>query len=246
MTDRTGPRPEAEVPGQELLRVTIGSHAHGTARPDSDIDQRVVFALPTTDFFQIGKKAHETVWVEGKLDLTGWEVGHYLKLATQCNPTILEVLWAPIVSSTHWGEQLRGLRQGLLDRKRIYESFSGYSSNQQKKMLGDIGSKEGITWTYRHWKFSMALLRVLQQGIHLLDNGELLINLSEGAPFDQAMHRILLECREGKLSPGDVIDEAHELRLQLFSAYNRSSLPVGPDLTDAQNLLNQVRTDMLL
>lgn len=249
MTDeRTGRRPEQEVPGMELLRVSVGSHAHGTATPDSDVDQRVVFAQPTGDFFKLTGKAKETVWVEhggedGKLDITGWELGKYVKLATQCNPTVLEVLWAPIVYQNADGEALRELRGSLLNRQRVYDAFNGYASNQRKKMLGEVDqNREGITWTPHHWKFAAALIRVLHQGARLLHSGELPVALAEGTDSDRAVHSILMDCREGKMSPGAVVDVAQELRLALHRLYLESSLPTEPDLSQAQKLLDGVRS----
>ncbi len=246
--ERTGRKPEQDVPGQELLRVSVGSHAHGTATADSDIDQRVVFAMPTSSFFQIGKNPKETVWVEhggsdGKLDITGWELGKYVKLATQCNPTVLEVLWAPVVYSNAEGEALRGLRGSLLNKKRVYDAFNGYASNQRKKMLGEVDqNREGITWTPHHWKFAPPLIRVLHQGARLLESGELPVALAEGNESDKWTHRILINCREGRMSPGEVIDEAQVLRIALHRKYLESSLPTEPDLSKAQELLDGVRS----
>ncbi len=232
----------------ELLRVSVGSHAHGTATPDSDVDQRVVFAQPTGDFFKLTGKAKETVWVEhggpdGKLDTTGWELGKYIKMATQCNPTVLEVLWAPVVFQNEDGEALRGLRGSLLNKQRVYDAFNGYASNQRKKMLGEVDqNREGITWTPHHWKFAAALIRVLHQGARLLESEELPVALAEGNESDKWTHGILVNCREGRMSPGEVIDEAQTLRLALHRKYLESSLPTEPDLSKAQELLDGVRS----
>lgn len=36
-----------------ILKVLVGSHAHGLAGPDSDKDFRSVFAMPTVELFQL-------------------------------------------------------------------------------------------------------------------------------------------------------------------------------------------------
>src|SRR3990167_7324772 len=102
-----------------ILRVLVGSRAHGLAGPDSDYDYRGVFVRPTSELLSIGAKPYLTQWTEAdkakgeKLDDTAWEVGHFLQLATHCNPTILEVLAAPRVDEgsdwSSWGTDLRGL-----------------------------------------------------------------------------------------------------------------------------------------
>jgi len=144
MADRTGKRPDLEIPGTEILRVLIGSQAHGTATEDSDRDERCVFVVPTEAFFTVDNrgvsKPPQTVWVEDKesgQDLTGWELTHFCKMAINCNPTVLEVLWAPALTETLEGRQLRQLRKSFLSRLRIREAFSGYAHNQRKKMLDE-------------------------------------------------------------------------------------------------------------
>ena len=41
-----------------ILKVVVGSHAHGLAGPDSDKDFRSVFVLPTAAFFRVGFKSN--------------------------------------------------------------------------------------------------------------------------------------------------------------------------------------------
>ena len=114
----------------------MGSHAHGLAIETSDYDYRGVFVAPTRDFFSLGGKPVDTNWIEGeKEDDTSWEIGHFLKLAIHSNPSILEVFVAPVVESTPEGEQLRALFPYVWSSKKVYNSFLGYSKNQQKKML---------------------------------------------------------------------------------------------------------------
>ena len=37
-----------------ILKVVVGSHAHGLAGPESDKDFRSVFILPTAELFRVG------------------------------------------------------------------------------------------------------------------------------------------------------------------------------------------------
>ena len=43
-----------------ILKVVVGSHAHGLAGPESDKDFRSVFILPTAELFRVGFKYQGT------------------------------------------------------------------------------------------------------------------------------------------------------------------------------------------
>jgi len=79
----------------QILKVLVGSHAHGLATAESDYDYRAVFVQPTEEILGLGHKAQNNQWLEGDIDNTSYEVGHFLFLASKSNPTILEVFHAP-------------------------------------------------------------------------------------------------------------------------------------------------------
>ncbi|KKK67334.1 hypothetical protein LCGC14_2955100, partial [marine sediment metagenome] len=152
--------------GIEILRVLCGSRAYGLHDDDSDFDYHGIFVVPTNRLLSIGPKIRETAWVEGtEQDNTAWEVGHFLKLAVQCNPTILETFVAPVEMQDGWGERVRALFPYVISRKQVYEAFRGYSRNQRKKMFEPTG---GVRAGERMWKFAVAYIRVLYHGIRLL------------------------------------------------------------------------------
>lgn len=224
MNDRTGKRPDLDVPGTVVLHVLVGSRAHGTADDDSDRDERCVFVRPTETFFQFDShgnpKGKDTVWVEDHetQDLTGWELGRFIKLALNCNPTMLEVLWAPEVAggqTSEIGRQLRDHRKVFLDRKRVHDAFTGYSNNQRKKML----EQPEVAWTRRNWKFAEAYLRVLYQGRWLLTYDELPVDLT--GDDHREILALLKKVKCGEVSAGAVIDSARGSLYQLEQAYQR-------------------------
>ena len=242
---RTGKRPDLEIPGTTILHVLIGSQAHGTADEDSDRDERIVFVRPTETFFHFDNRGNphgkDTVWVEDHEteDLTGWELGRFIKLAMNCNPTILEVLWAPEVGEANvYGAQLIKMRSLLLDKKKIRDAFLGYSNNQRKKML----EQPEVAWTRRNWKFAEAYIRVLYQGITLLQTGNLPVDLRESRPD---IVPFLKEIKRGQVSAGKVIDAAREKVVELESAYQRSSIQTQEerDVTLLNNWLSYIRKE---
>ena len=176
-----------------ILKVIVGSRAHGLAGPDSDVDFRGVFLHPTSHILSIGAKPKLTDWVEGvplpegvedtargKVDDTAWELGHFLSLATHCNPTILEVFAAPVEMATADGEWMRELLPMIWHPQGVKDAFVGYGLNQRKKFLDgkDV----------RPHKYAVAYLRVLYQAHVLLTEGVLPVSMI-GTPVYDTLKR---------------------------------------------------------
>lgn len=115
-----------------ILKTLVGSRSHGLHNEDSDFDFRGVSLEKTSSMMSLGYKNHPVSWIEGKEDQTSYELGHFLQLATKSNPSILEVLVAPVEEKTKEGEDLRALFPCLWNSVDVYNSFTGYSHNQQK------------------------------------------------------------------------------------------------------------------
>ena len=231
-----------------LLEALVGSRAYGTATEDSDIDRRIVFAHKTREMLSVDDRgnsiAKDTVWEETPGDdVTGWEVGKFVKMALSCNPTALEVLWAPAIHVDLWGERLRYLRRAFLSRDRVYEAFSGYASNQAKKMLNEPGA--GL-WTVRNWKFAEAYLRALYQGLMLLTTGELPIDMQNVRSVfgDETAGNELLRAKRGEMSKSAVVDQADMLERRLRAASLLGDVPVRADLTAVNTFLVALRLAM--
>ncbi|MBP8117394.1 MAG: nucleotidyltransferase domain-containing protein, partial [Nitrospira sp.] len=153
-----------------ILKVVVGSHAHGLAGPESDKDFRSVFVLPTAELFRVGFKYQGTRMMKEEDDETAWEIGHFLQLALQSHPLVLETLVAPVVTMDDWGAELRHLFPRLWSAQAAYESFLNYCDNQRKKMLE---KKDG-----RPAKYAAAYVRVLFNLCELLERGTFSIRIS--------------------------------------------------------------------
>jgi hypothetical protein len=178
-----------------ILKVLIGSQAHGLAGPESDADYRSVYVIPTEHMFRLGFKSPGTRMAKGLEDETSWEVGPFLTLATNCHPLILETLVAPIVAADRWGEELRTLLPALWSPQRAYEAYLGYASNQRRKFLD---KKEG-----RPAKYAVAYLRTLYNLCELLEFGTLTMRV-----IDTPIGRTLADIKGGAIRTGEVIDLA--------------------------------------
>jgi hypothetical protein len=176
-----------------ILKVLVGSQAHGLEAADSDTDFRAVFVIPTADLFRLGFRYESTRLQEGLDDETAWEVGRFLSLAMQCHPLILETLLAPVAAMDDWGAELRGLFPAVWSARRAYDAFLGYAANQRKKFLD---KKDG-----RPAKYAAAYVRVVYNLCELLESGSFTVRIAE-TPIGDTISRI----KHGQLRAGAVID----------------------------------------
>lgn len=120
-----------------LVKHYAGSHAYGTALPTSDVDFRGIFCAEPinirTPFFPVRE-----VEDGNEEDTKFYELGHFVKLAIDCNPNIVETLWVDrqdIVFTTPAYELLRQHAKELLSSKIAFTT-SGYALSQLKRIKG--------------------------------------------------------------------------------------------------------------
>lgn len=190
-----------------ILKVIVGSQAHGLATPESDFDYRGVFVVPTMNILALNEeKPKNTNWIEGDVDNTEWELGHFLHLATKCNPTILETLLAPIDVSSPDGDDLRALFPHIWNSVGVKNAFIGYGLNQRKKFLD---GKDG-----RPDKFAAAYCRSLYNGLELLTTGTFTVRIA-----DLSIGQTIRRFKTGDYEAGEVIDVCLKLEKQVIAAY---------------------------
>lgn len=220
---------------QSILTVLVGSRAHGLHTDTSDYDWRGVFVVPTMDLLAIDGSPKTTSWIEGKdgekVDDTSWELSHFCKLAMQCNPTILEALLAPPndEKTTDEGMRLRALFPSFLSKKRVFDAFTGYAKNQEKKMLD-----RQLT---RPAKFMAAYLRTLYNATELLETGTFTVRIADVPTIGEQVRR----AKEGGMSEGEAIDLALELRKRAEAALAVSALPERADIGAINAYVRSVR-----
>lgn len=79
--------------GHILFETVIGSQAHGTATPKSDVDTSFVYMAPQ-EWLYVRSDYRELLQLSK--DRVGYELEHFLNLvATKNNPTCLENLFSP-------------------------------------------------------------------------------------------------------------------------------------------------------
>jgi len=73
-----------------IFKVISGSHAYGTAIPESDTDYRGIFAVPAENYFSFNKKVEQVS--DEKNDIVYYTVHRFLELVCNANPSLLEFL----------------------------------------------------------------------------------------------------------------------------------------------------------
>lgn len=215
-----------------ILKAVVGSQAHGLAGPDSDTDYRGVFVVPTTDILCLGGSARRTSWLErddaGQVlaDDVAWEVGHFLGLATKCNPSILECMAAPAFEADEWGRELRALLPSVWNPKGVRGAFVGYGLNQRKKMLDDKDK--------RPWKFACAYLRTLAAAECLLATGTVLMDTR-----GHTLHADLVRFKAGEASKGEIIDLCDQWTVYVEDAF--AACRHEPNVAAANDYLLRLR-----
>ena len=214
-----------------ILKVLVGSHAHGLAGPDSDRDFRSIFVMPTSEMFRVGFKYHGSKVLKEQVDETSWEVGHFLELALGGHPLALETLLAPIVEMDDWGAELRRLGPQLWSARNAYASFTNYGDNQRKKMLDKKDSRPA--------KYATAYLRVLFNLCELLEKGTFEVRIAD-SPIGETLRRI----KKGDYRLGEVIDLGELWKEEAARRLRICTQEARPEVADA--FLIKLRTAFLV
>lgn len=208
----------------EILKVIVGSQAHGLATPESDYDYRGVFVVPTSELLRLGGTVKTTSWIEGKDDDTCWEIGHFLNMAVHCNPTILETFLAPRWNYPHsdrvpfteeahilekMGSDLRELFPHVWNSTDVMNAFIGYGRNQRKKFLDNKDQREA--------KYATAYLRVLYNAWELLTTGTFSSNMSKTSIFDT-----LKRFKNKEYKMGEVMQLCYDWEKMVEEAYKQN------------------------
>lgn len=214
-----------------VYQCVIGSRAYGLHREGSDLDMRGVY-LPPADLqwslYGVPEQLENPETQE-----CYWELQKFIVLALKANPNILECLFTPIVEKTSdIGEILRGRRSIFLS-KLVYQTYNGYVMSQFKKLEQDLRANGEIKW-----KHAMHLIRLLLQGISVLTERHVPVNV--------AVHRdALLAIRDG-LEPWEKVNKWRlSLHRDFEDAFRRTALPDRPDYTEANRILIEARRAMV-
>jgi len=214
-----------------IYSCVVGSRAYGLAGPDSDVDRRGVFVVPTHLFWGLDKPPS---YVDGpEPEQSSWELERFCVLGLAANPTVLECLWSPLADVvTDVGRELIALRESFLSR-RLAQTYGAYARDQFTKLEATrrrTGTVKG--------KQAMHMLRLLMAGAHVLSTRQILVDLT-------AMRDRFLAVKRGEVSWDEIRAWASALEDELDRAAQATTLPAEPDRPAVNDFLIRTRRDHL-
>jgi hypothetical protein len=214
-----------------ILRSVVGSRAYGLDEDDSDTDRRGIFLPPAARDWSLAGVPEQIE--RDDTQEAYWELEKAIVLALKANPTVLEMLYSPLVEAVLApADELLRERHRFVSRL-VYQTYNGYVLSQFKKLQADIRSTGDV-----RWKHVMHLLRLLLAGIGVLGNGDV--------PLDVGEHRDrLLAVRRGEVPWPDVEAWRGDLNREFDTAYRETTLPERPDYAWADDFLVRARRSMV-
>ena len=174
-----------QVEDNLILLVLTGSHSYGLALPTSDKDYKGIFIAPKDYYIgMLDIEQKDSGWdevgngnftiLDNNKDTVTYELKKYLKLASKCNPNILELLF----EDEKYYEYVNPLGRMLIDARELFLSkkvrytYSGYAHAQIRRIK-----------THRKW-----LLEPVKHKPQLEDYG-----LDHNLVLTKAQHNAFLE-----------------------------------------------------
>ena len=124
-------------PNNLILRSIAGSHLYGLNTAASDMDIRGIYMDRMEDILDIAGRQHQEM-SDDTQDEKYYSLGKFLKLASECNPNIIELLWLPedaILKKSPVYDELVSHRDWFMS-KRARHTFSGYAYAQIQRAKG--------------------------------------------------------------------------------------------------------------
>jgi hypothetical protein len=225
VSETYGPDPDLPWAANVILRVEVGSTAHGTGLPGAeDYDEMGVMIEPWQSAIGLSSASDNVVYRPGRqvgersqagdYDLVVYTARKFARLAASGNPSVLMALFGPLRFATPLGDQLRDLAPAFwsdLSRQR----FLGYSRTQRERLLGVRGGRhtnrpELVEVHGYDTKYAMHMLRLGIQGIEYVTTGRITL------PVPGSDGDFLRDVRHGKFTLDEIIARAdhHEHRLE--------------------------------
>lgn len=127
---------ELKAKGHILFETVIGSQAHGTATPASDVDTSFVYMAPKEWLYA---RTDYQPFLRLSKDCVGYEVEYFLELVAANNPTIFEALFTPedcwVMKNIFIYDMVQSRRNEFIT-KVAKSSYLGYAAAQIRKAQG--------------------------------------------------------------------------------------------------------------
>jgi predicted nucleotidyltransferase len=233
----------------EILRVEVGSTAHGVNVSDQDDKDQMGVCVEPPDYIcglkPFQQHQYRTAWTRtltgkgtqpqprsqsGDLDLMIYSLRKWCSMALGGNPSVQLLLYSPkVIIDTPWGRSLRDeySRKRFASKAVIY-AFLNYMREQRLRLEGKIGQKgvkrpELIEQYGFDTKYAYHVLRLGIQGYEFATYGRLTL------PMEPVHQEFLIAVRTGHVTFEDVLAHAALRERDLEKSLGTSTLPDEPD-----------------
>jgi hypothetical protein len=223
-----------------------GSHAYGLATPDSDVDIRGIAIAPLSYHFGFMEKFEQSEVKGGNADLLIQDLRKFIKLASDGNPSVLEVLFtdpADHLLMHPLAKKLIECRDWFLSQK-ILHTFTGYAMSHVKYMerrangdtaIPEVNAKRRALYEQFGYdtKDAAHVVRLMRMCKEIL--------LGQGVQVRRPDAAELLDIKNGAWSLQEVISWAYEMDKELHILRENSKLPPSPD----RKLINELCVELV-
>lgn len=233
--------PTLEAARDLLLSVEVGSTAHGMAvEGQDDLDVLSIYAevpaqvtgLKTAESIVLRTQPEGVKSGPGDIDWTLHPLRKWMRLAMGGNPTILMMLWAPIVLGHGDGiaaVALRSVGKKKLVSKKAGNAFLGYMTAQKVRLQEGksmrVNRPELIEQYGYDVKYAAHALRLGLQGRELMRHGEVAV------PMQSPDLELVRDMRTGAFSKTQALELIEHYEYELLDSIEKTLLP---DVADAE------------
>lgn len=224
-------------PDNIILEGVTGSTAYGLATENSDIDVKGVYLLPTKTVLSIGFQPEHTTKDHTDPDWVYHEVGKFMKLVINGNPTVTELLYLDEYTTlSPIGQLLIDNRAAFLSTKAVSNAYRGYAFSQAKRL--NNRTEQGLdgydsSLKNRFAKHTRHCFRLLMQARRLLETGTLDVKVTP----EQRKYLFAM----GEKTADEVVEEFMKQDAEFENIV--SVLPDEPDYDKLNEILYKIRTD---
>lgn len=212
----------AELDERVVLRVEVGSTAHGVTHSTNDMDEIAVYvpspsemlglSCPEGFTYRPGRGPHDPSG-PGDLDRTYYSLRKFVSLLAKGNPSILYTLHGPVLEANAIGYLLRSASHKFRNNK-TRNAYLGYAKDQRERIQGTRGAAGRMRRSPEgdgeiDWKYAMHMLRLGIQGVEYFQTGHI---SSPSLELDY-----LKAVRAGEVELFDVVAKALDNEAKLFS-----------------------------
>jgi uncharacterized protein len=176
----------------------------------------------------------------GDLDLTIYGLRKFLRLAAKGNPSILLLLFAPVIYTSDAGDLLLS-QWRLFHSKAAGRAYLGYMTQQfesmkaSKGVRGHGGKRPELIEKYGFdSKFAGHVVRLGYQGYEYMTTGRLSL------PMEKGPREHIIDIRTGKVPYLSLLDQIVDLVRLLEETVNKSLLPERAD----ENKVNELASGL--